>query len=148
MKTKYVSMDRLIPLLGIALVAAGVAAAATYLDLERKAHSGEAFAATLDRLYQSQRLSAALKTMHDGDANAATQRLDLLLCDNILIINSETASANELSRAYVKDIFVRIARLRPKNPDTATGEAQKLDSDQIQAEKILAQACGEIAQAK
>ena len=147
MKTPYIRIDRLIPWLGIALVAAGFAAAATYLDLERKVHSGEAFAATLDRLYQVQKLNAALKTLRDGDAGTAAQRLDLLLCDNILTLNSELASADDRQRAYVKDAFLTIARLRPKNPDTTTGVAQELNNDQIAAEQILAQACVGITRA-
>jgi hypothetical protein len=144
MKTKHVRTDWLIPLLGIALVAGGVVAAATYYDLERKIHADEAFATTLDRLFQNQQLSAALKTLHDGDAGTAAQRLDLLLCDNILMLDSELACADERKAAYVKDTFRRIARVRPKNSEIAAGAAQELESDRIEAEKILMQACAGI----
>jgi len=147
MKTKYPRINWLILLLGAVLVTAGFAAAATYLDLERKNHSGEAFMATLDRLYQVQRLSAALKTLHDGDAGTAVQRLDLLLCDNILTLNSELASADDRQRACAKDVFTRIARLRPKNSSTTAGGAEELSADQIEVERILAQACSEITRA-
>ena len=140
-------IDRLIPFLGIALVAGGVAAAATYLNLERKIHSGEGFTATLDRIYQDYQLSAALKTLHNGDAGTAAQRLDLLLCDNILKINAELASADDRKAAYVKDAFMRMARLRPKNPDTPVGAAPELNSDQREAEKILMRACAGITSA-
>jgi len=141
MKTKYIKTGWLTPLLEIALVAGGVVAAATYLDLERKIHSNEAFAVTLDHIYQDQQLSVALKTLHDGDAGAAARRLDLLLCDNILRLNSELASADARKAAYVKNGFMRIARVRPKNPETPAGAARELDTDQIRAEKILRQAC-------
>ncbi|MGD0260397.1 MAG: hypothetical protein ABSD29_11305 [Verrucomicrobiota bacterium] len=141
MKTQYIKTDWLIPWLGIALVAAGFAAAATYLDLERKTHSAEAFSGTLDRLYQNQILSAALKTLHDGDVGTAAQRLDLLLCDNILLLNSELASADDRQRAYVKGAFTKVARLRPNNSSTTAGDAQKLNNDRIKAEKILMEAC-------
>jgi hypothetical protein len=144
MKTKYSRINWLLPLVGAVLVAAGFAAAATYLGLERKIHSAEAFAGTLDRLYQSQTLSAALKSLHEGDAGAAAQRLDLLLCDNVLMISSELASADDRKAAYVKDCFMRIARLRPKNADATAGEARELIHDQIEAEQILAQACAGI----
>ena len=147
MKTKYLKMNWLILLVGMVLVAAGFAAGTTYLDLARKIHSDEVFSATLDRIYQSQRLSAVLKTLHDGDVATAAQRLDLLLCDNILIINSELASADDLKRAYVKDAFRKIARLRPTNAGTTAGATQELNNDQIEAEKILAQACVEITRA-
>jgi hypothetical protein len=147
MKTKYLKTNWLIILLAIVLVAIGSAAATTYLNLQRRIHADEAFAATLDRIYQGQKLSVVLKAMQDGDAGTAAQRLDLLLCENILIINSELASAGDRERAYVKDAFMKIARLRPKNPDTATGGAQELSNDQIEAQKILAQACVEITRA-
>jgi hypothetical protein len=141
MKTQYMKIDWLIPLLGIALVAGGIVAAATYLDLERKIHSGEAFAATLDHLYQDQQLSAALKLIHEGETAAAARSLDLLLCDNLLLVNSQLAAADDRARTLAKDAFVGIALLRPKNSPTAAGAAQELYDDQIQAEKILMQAC-------
>jgi hypothetical protein len=147
MKKKYIRIDRLIPWLGIALAAAGFAAAATYLDLDRKVHSGEAYTATLDRLYQAQTLSAALKTLHDGDPGTAAQRLDLLLCDNILNINSELSSADDRQRAYVQDAFTRIARRRPKESNATAGDAQAPGNDRTEAEKILAQACVGITRA-
>jgi len=147
MKTKYIKVHWLIPLLELVLIAVGVVTAAHYLDLDRKMHSDQAFSATLDRLYQVQRLSAALKTLHDGDAGAAAQRLDLLLCDNILIVNSELASANDRERAYVRDAFARIAHLRPRDPDATGGNAQKRYNEQIEAEKILTQATVEITRA-
>jgi hypothetical protein len=147
MKTRYLKKDWLILLLGLALVAGGFAATTTYLGLERKVSSGEAFSATLDRLYQSQKLSAALKTLHDGDMATAVQRLDLLLCDNILMINSDLALADDLKRAHVKDVFRKIALLRPQNPSTIAGATLEISNDQIEAEKILAQACVEITRA-
>jgi len=147
MKTKYRGIDWLILLLGMGVVAGGFAAATTYLGLERKIHSGEVCAVILDRLYQDQKLSAALKTLHDGDAATAAQRLDLLLCDNILRIHSELASADDRTRAYVKDEFARIARLRPRNSDIPVGAKPERSDDQAEAEKILAQACIETARA-
>lgn len=140
MKTNYMNMDWMIPWLGIAVVAGGVAAAAAYLDFERKIHSAEAFTETLDRVYQNQVLSSALKTIRDGDVVVAAQRLDLLLCDNILALNSGLASANDREAAYVKNAFVSIAKLRPKNPDAAAGAAPVPRTDQTEAEKILRQA--------
>ena len=54
MKTRYLKIDWLIPVLGIAVVAGSLVAATTYLDLERQAQAEESFTATLDRLYEDQ----------------------------------------------------------------------------------------------
>ncbi len=141
-------MNRLIPVFGITFVTAAVMAAATYVDLERKTHCAEAFGATLDRLYADQKLSAVLRTIQEGDVATATQRLDLLLCDDILAVNSQLASARSTERAYAQDVFIRIARLRPKNAEVTAGTTQELSSDQIEAEKVLAGACAAIKAGK
>ena len=138
MKTRYIKIDWLIPVLGIAVVAGSLLAGTTYLNLERKIHADEAFTATLDRLYQDQQLSAALKTIHDGEVGVAAQRLDLLLCGHILRTNSELASADPRTRTFVEDAFRRMARVRPKSPNgAATGSAQECSDDQTAAQRIL-----------
>jgi hypothetical protein len=141
MKTRYLTIRWLIPLLGFAVAAGGFRAATTYLDLQRKTQSEEAFSATLDRLCADQRISSALKTLHDGDVSTAARRLDLLLCENILLANTELASASDQQRSYVQDAFVRIARLRPRNSETSAGASLELSDDQIKAERILEEAC-------
>jgi hypothetical protein len=149
MKTRYLKLDRLVPSLGIALVAGGVVAAAAYLNMERRIHASENFGATLDTLAQDQRLSAALKTLHDGELAAATQRLDLLLCDSILLLHSQLASADDATRAYIMDSFRRIGTVRPKNPEaSATGTVRETCEDQIAAERILTLAMAGDVQAK
>ena len=131
-------MDWLIPVLGIATVAGSLVAGSTYLNLERKLHADEAFMATLDRLYQDQKLSAALKTIQEGKVDVAAQRLDVLLCGDILMTNSELASADARTRSYVEDAFRRIARVRPKSAaGTAAGSAQACAYDQTAAQRIL-----------
>ena len=112
MKTRYLKIDWLIPVLGIAVVAGSLVAATTYLDLERKAQAEESFTATLDRLYEDQQLSTALKTLHDGAVDAGVQRLDLLLCGHILRTDSELASAGARTRTFVEDAFRRIAQVQ------------------------------------
>jgi hypothetical protein len=141
MKTSYLKMRWLVPLLGLAVAAGGVTAARTYLDLRRRTQSEEAFSAALDRLYADQKISSALRKLHDGEVSAAARRLDLLLCENILVTDSELASASERQRAYVQDAFVRIARSRPRNAETAAGATLELSNDQIKAETILEEAC-------
>ncbi len=137
MKTTYLKTKWLIPLLGLAVAAGGFKAATAYLDLQREAQSEEAFSATLDRLYADERIGRALKRLHEGDVSAAARRLDLLLCENILVANAELASASNRQRAYVQDAFARIAHLRPRNSEIAANTTQELSNDQIKAERIL-----------
>jgi hypothetical protein len=151
MKTRYLKMNWLIPLLGIAVVVGSVVAATTYLDLERKADAEEAFTATLDRLYQDHQLSAALKAIHEGEVKKAARLLDFLLCDGILRIDSELVSADARTRAFVEDAFRRIATVRPKTVSrSAAGSTQERSDDQAAAERILSKvlAVAHTAQAK
>jgi hypothetical protein len=140
MKTQCIRISRLIPLVGIALVAAAVLAGATYWDIERQTRAGEALTVTLDRIYHDQQICSALKAMHEGDAILAAQRLDLMLCDDILALDAQLASADQKTRNYIKFGFGWLALNRPKNAHTAAASGQELLDDQIQAEKILARA--------
>jgi hypothetical protein len=141
MKTRYLMMNWLIAVLGMAVVAAGLVAGTTYLDLERKVHADEAFIVTLDRLHVDRQLSTALKTLHDGEVDKAAQCLDLLLCEHILRTDLEQASADAQTQAYVQNVFRKIARVRPKTADgAATGSAQERNEAQAAALRILEQA--------
>lgn len=151
MKTRYMKTDWLIPLLGIAVVAGSLMAVTTYVDLEQKVQAQEALTVTLDRLYQDQKLSAVLRLIHDGETEVAAQRLDLLLCGSILRLNSELASADGRTRAYVQDAFRKIALLRPGfGAGAGAGSAPERSEDQVAAETILRLALGspQTAQAK
>jgi len=114
MKTKGIKLERLIPCLGIALVACGLMGAATYLNLHRKNQAAEASMATIRRLFQEQQLSVALKRIHDGDVAEAAKGLDLLLCGDILLTNAELPTADPETRTLVQNTFRRIAQARPK----------------------------------
>ena len=137
MNTTQIRLNRLIPLLGLALVASALVAAASYADLQRKNHAREEFGAAIDRLCHIQRLSSVLKQIHDGDPATAAQRLDIMLCDDILELNSQLASAGEAERACARDAFAQIARLRPRSSETSAGAALEPAGDQIEAERIL-----------
>jgi hypothetical protein len=137
MKTNHIPIDRLIPWLGIALIAGGLMVAATYLHLERKAHAFEASTATLDRLCQEVQLSAELKRLHEGEVDQAAQDIDLLLCGDILLTNAELASADRETRALVQNTFRRIARVRPKTEGTNAASTQEHVFDQMAAERVL-----------
>jgi hypothetical protein len=137
MKTNYFKLDRLIPWLGIAILVGGVIASATYLNSERNALSSEASAATLERLIHDQHLSAALKKIHDGQVAEAAERLDLLLCGDILLINAELPSADPETRALVQKAFKRIASQRPMIEGMDSTSTQEHVADQVAAERIL-----------
>lgn len=151
MKTRYIKMDWLMPVLGIAVVAGSIVAGSTYLDLVRRTQADEAFTTTLDRLYQDEKLSMVLKSCHDGNMAGAVQRLDWLVCANIIRTDAEQASADARTQAYVKEVFRRIALIRPRTArGPAAGPAQDCCDDQTAAERILdlTLASEHIAQAK
>jgi hypothetical protein len=148
MKTGYWKSDWLAPLVGIAVVGGSLMAATTYVNLEQRVSANEALSATLDHLYQDQKLSVALRILRDGQVDNAAQRVDLVLCQNILRLESQLASADPRTRAYIEDAFRRIAQFRPKiDPTTSGGE---YNEDQAAAERVLASAVGasHIAQTK
>jgi hypothetical protein len=140
MKTNYFKTSRLTPCcLGIALVVGAVMAVTTYLDLARNTRAAEASMAINDRLYKDIHLCLALKTLHEGDVSAAAQRLDLLLCDDIIAVNSQLASADDADRVFIRKAFARLALARPKSAQVLTGTTQELCDDQRAAERILAE---------
>jgi hypothetical protein len=141
MKTNHIKTDWMIRLLGIALVAGAAMAAATYLNLERQVHSTEVFRANYDRLYQDVQLCSALKAIHEGDISGATRRLDLKLCQDINALNGQLASADAGDRAFIKNAFVRFTLLRPRSAELLTDDAKELTPEQLEAERILQEAC-------
>jgi hypothetical protein len=138
MKTRYLKTDWFIPLMGIAAAVGALVAARAYFNIEQKIHTGEASLATLDHLHQDQAIVAALKQVHEGKADEAAQRLDLLVCQDVLLTNSELESADAGMRTVVEDAFRKIALRRPQNAQGAPGSpAQERNQDQVSAEKIL-----------
>jgi hypothetical protein len=141
MKTRCLKTDWIVPALAIALVAGTLMAARTYLNFERKTDTENALTATLDRLYQDQQLTLALKTLHDGDAAAAARRLDLMLCEHIVRLDAELPSADNRTRTFVEDAFHRMARVRPKATEAKSGDsAEDYSEDVVAAERILGRA--------
>jgi hypothetical protein len=144
MKNTSIKMKWLIPTLGIAMVAGSLVGAATYIELGREAHSGEAYNVALGHLRLDEGLCCALRSMHEGDVNSAARQLDLLLCDDILAVNSELTSPRAAERAFVMNVFARFALVRPKNAALLAGTGQELRDDQIEAERILEHAANGI----
>jgi hypothetical protein len=123
------------------VLASGVClVATTYIKLEERVQSEQARTALLDRLAADQKISAALEAIRDGEVRAGAQRLDLLLCDDILEVRAEITSADSRAQASAKAAWVQIARSRPKNAEIGGGGGWELSSDQIAAARILAEA--------
>jgi hypothetical protein len=137
MKTQCIKLNRLIPVLGIALAVVGAIAAAIYTDLERKNDSAQASMATLSRLTHEQQLSAVLKKLHAGEVEEAAKSLDLLLCGDILLSNAELPSTDAETRALVQDSFRRIALARPHTELAAGTSTREPANGQEAAERIL-----------
>jgi len=148
MKIRDVKINWLGPFVGIAVVAGTVVAATAYFDFERQADAAQAFAVTLERLFHDQQLSMALEQIEQGEVTAAAQRLDLMLCGDVVRADLELASADALTRAAVEDTFRRIALIRPKTgAGGSTGSAQEPGDRQNEAERILTLALGAAAHA-
>jgi len=140
MKTNYITIGRLIPLLAIALVAGGAMAAATYLDLQRKTHAAEASTAAIIPLAKDLQLCSVLRTIHEGGMSTAAQRLDVMVCEDIIAINSRLASLDEEDQGFIRNAFARFVLIRLNSAELLTDATQGLCDQQIEAERILAQA--------
>jgi hypothetical protein len=139
MKTTWFKSSWVIPLLGIAVAVGAMLVRINYLRLEQEARSADVLQAMMDRLYHDQHLSVALKELHNGEVDAAVQRLDVVLCDDIIRLNSELEGADEHTKACVGEVFQRIARVRPANPAPAnSGTAPGWADTQAAAQRILA----------
>ncbi len=138
MKTNCLKMNWLIPTLGIAVIAGIYLTASTYLDLEQRVEAEQAFVVTVDRVYQAQQLSMALKSFQAGEVKDAAQRVDLALCNQILRLDSELAASDARTKALVGMAFERIAAARPKTGhEPQAGTVQRGDDARTAAEKIL-----------
>jgi hypothetical protein len=145
MKDKNINIKWLMPGLGIAVVAGALMGAATYSKLQQQAHSNENFYAMLQRLKLDAGICAGLRALHEGDVNSAAQRLDRLLCDDILRLNSELPSLEGADRAFMQNTFARCALVRPKCAALLAGTRQQPNDDEVEAERILAEAARQIA---
>jgi hypothetical protein len=141
MKTGYAKTNWLVCFLGIAGIAATVVAARTYFDLEQKTEVATARVATFQRLCQDQCLSMVLRDIRAGDTTAAAQRLDLLLCGNVLRTEEERAAADPQLSSYIEEAFKRIAMTRPPSAEGAGAKADRESSTgSAAAQRILAKA--------
>jgi outer membrane murein-binding lipoprotein Lpp len=140
MKIGYLKADWLAPLVGLAVVGGSLLVATAYAKMEQRRSAAEALNLTLDQIHRDQQLSTALKSIHEGQGEAATQRLDLLLCGDVLRLNAQLESCGPRTRDFISDAFRRIALLRPKLGAGASGGA--IPGEQAMAEKILGETLG------
>ena len=118
-------------IMGIVLTAGATLGTMEYLRIQERIHSQEVLNVMLDRIYFDERVGLVLKQIRQGETGAAAHALDMALCGDIIRLDSELASRDQLSRRLVRDGFAQLARLRPK-------VAVPTDSDQLAAQKILA----------
>jgi hypothetical protein len=140
MKNNSINVKWLIPALGIGLIGGGFLGATTHSKLERLHRSGEAEYAALGRLTFDASLCQVLRMLHEGNVPPAAQRLDVLLCDDILALNSELAPLEGADRGFVSNTFRRLSLVRPTCATLLAETGQQPTDDQMRAETILAQA--------
>jgi hypothetical protein len=148
MKSIHIRINALIPALGIALVIGGLLVAMIYQKLEEHSKVAEASITRAVYLYHDLQLCAALRTMREGDATAAEQRLDRVLCNDIVALNSQLPSADAEEQAYVKNAFARFALIRPRSAELLANNPTDVHADQVEAEKILERSAGAILGAR
>jgi hypothetical protein len=88
------------------------------------------------------------RSLREGDLNAAAQRLDGLLCDDILPLNSELPYAEGADRAFIKSAFAVISRVRPTCAALLAETRQQPNGDHVEAERILAGAAKQVLPGK
>jgi hypothetical protein len=138
MKTNNWRVECLVAVLGVGVVVAVLIGVRSYVRVEREARATEALTATLDQLYHDQSLSLAIRRIHEGDAAGASRQMDLLLCDDILLLKAQLGSADERTRTLVADGFRRIGRVRPRTePAVSTAAGYEGSEDQVAAQRIL-----------
>jgi hypothetical protein len=139
MKTNWLNRKWLIPLLGIAVAVSAIAVQTRCARLERQARSADALQAMVDRLFDDQNLSAALRKIHDGDTAAAAQQLEIMLCNDIVRLNSQMEEADEHTKVWVAQAFERMAHAHPIDTEMAAGQGKPGWMDtQAAAQHILA----------
>ncbi len=143
MKTNGIRIHWSIPVIGIALIAVGVLAAASYLDYQRKIRLSEASRETLDHLYKAVQLSKTLKAIREGDIREVARRVEVALCEEIVAVSSRLPAASAGDRAIIHSTFARLAALRPETAELFPGVSPELPTAEIEVDRILAEARGQ-----
>ncbi len=138
-KLKWVGL-----LLAIALAAGGYLGYGAYAEHQKLLRSEETFSLVLDHLGMDQQISVVLKEMEAGYVKQAAESLRVLLCRDIVSLNSRLASANDRARSAAQSTFSKMAQFQPKPPPETTGTSvRERLPEEIEAQKILALALAE-----
>jgi hypothetical protein len=144
MKTNHIKLERWAAWAAIAVTVCGLMGATAYVGGEQETHP-EMSNATMLRLCQDLRVASVLRKLHAGEVKPAMRELDLLLCDDVIGINSLLGSAKREDRALIKGAFRSIGLIRPPSAALMAGTGQDLLADQIQAATILERAANGMA---
>ena len=144
MKRNYSKINLVIAAVGMAVAVGAIAVGSAYVRLQREIRWHENFGALVDRAYYDQRVTSVLKLYHDGQAAAAVQKLDVVLCGDIIRMDADTAPADSQTRQFALETFRKIARERPKVLASVAGNSpERPIDDQLTAQRVLASACAE-----
>jgi hypothetical protein len=139
MTTRCFRMDWLFPVLGVAVLVCVCAGTIAHKKVERRVVAEETCVPALNRLRHDHALSLALRALHEGRADEASQRLDLLLCWDILSTDAELASADPALRDWAQSVLARIAVARP-NKGATTASDPSSGGIQEEAQRVLERA--------
>ncbi len=127
--------------LAIAAIGAGYPAVQTYLESQSQIRSEEKANALLDRLAQDQHLNTILRLLKAGAVEEATQRLNYLVCGDIVNVHALLASTDDRTRAFAQQTFSRMAQCRPKPSPAAVADFHgQRYYEEVEAERIFAKA--------
>ncbi len=137
------TMDWVIPFVGIAVLTGGLMAGRAYFEAERETRAHEANSVMLERLFLGQKLNTALKSMRGGDVQGAARELEALFCQSILRASEELTSADAQTRMNAAEAFRRIALTWPGFARAeGAGSGEERTDNELAAERILRKALG------
>ncbi len=138
MQPKHFKTNWLMSGFALVLAAGTVGANLAYWDCQERIQAHEKLNAVVDRIYIDQQVSSVLKQMRNGEAEPASQRLDGVLCGDILRLDAELGALDDHTRQFVLASFERMARVRPRVSEfPAQGVSANYTQDQLSAQKIL-----------
>jgi len=138
MQPKHFKTNWLVSGFALLLAAGTVGANLAYWDCQERIQAHEKLNAVVDRIYIDQQVSSVLKQIHDGETEPASQRLDAVLCGDILRLDAELGTLDDHTREFVLASFERLARIRPRISEfPAQGLSTGYTDDQLSAQKIL-----------
>jgi hypothetical protein len=140
MKKNILSMNWLIPMLGVILIGGGYPLAKSYIGYEAEIRSQEQSAEIVDRLLETCQLNETLMQFHNVECAAPARGVQALLSANIEAINADLASVDPGIRTIAAACFERVGYLRSATSPLAAGLLADRSDGQIAAPTTLAHA--------